>query len=114
MSDTSAAEHTPDLSLKSPTPENMHNTNQSRTRVWTKEDREDLNKLGTMISMFLEVPQFASGAKVFSSLVIAPLMDTAGPRPGAVQVLTQVMESTMIRHRYASCCLCVLIPTADL
>lgn len=76
------------------------NSSPRYTRVWTKEDRGDLTKLGTMISSFLEVPQFAADLKLFGSHVIAPLMGPAGPKPGSIQVLTQVMESTMIRHRF--------------
>lgn len=68
-------------------------------RQWTRDDRQDLNKLSTMMSQFLCVPQFAASPKLFERLVIAPLMGPKGPRPGAVQVLTQVMETTMIRHR---------------
>ncbi|KAJ3530656.1 hypothetical protein NM688_g7678 [Phlebia brevispora] len=68
-------------------------------RVWTKDDREDLHKMGNMVSSFLELPAFAADSKLFSSHVVAPLMDAAGPRPGSVQVLTQVMESVMVRHR---------------
>ena len=69
-------------------------------RVWTKEDRGDLNKLDTMISSFLGVPQFAANLKFFSSRVITPLMHTAGPQPGSIQILTQVMQSVMVRHRF--------------
>ncbi|KIP07791.1 hypothetical protein PHLGIDRAFT_35256, partial [Phlebiopsis gigantea 11061_1 CR5-6] len=68
-------------------------------RVWTRQDRGDLNKLGTMISSFLEVPQFAGKQNAFAKLVIAPLMDPSGPQPGSVQVLRQVMESVMLRHK---------------
>lgn len=70
------------------------------TRVWTQEDRENLVKIGRMISSFLEVPAFAADTKVFHNHVITPLMCSSGPYPGAVEMLTQVMESVMIRHRY--------------
>lgn len=73
--------------------------NEQSIRQWTRDDRQDLNKLSTMMSQFLGVPQFAANPKLFERLVIAPLMAAKGPRPGAVQVLTQVMETTMIRHR---------------
>ena len=69
-------------------------------RAWTAQDREDLTKLGSMMQHFLRMPQFSAEQRYFSSLVIAPLMDSDGPLPGAVQALSQVMESVMIRHRY--------------
>ncbi|GLB34634.1 putative SNF2 family protein N-terminal domain [Lyophyllum shimeji] len=68
-------------------------------RVWTKYDREDLGKLGKMISHFIAVPQFTACPKLVSTHVIEPLLDPQGPRPGAIQVLNQVMEMIMIRHR---------------
>ncbi|KZT69833.1 hypothetical protein DAEQUDRAFT_726146 [Daedalea quercina L-15889] len=68
-------------------------------RRWTREDRDDLTKLSTMMSHFLCVPQFAADPKLFERLVISPLMAEPGPLPGAIQVLTQVMETMMIRHR---------------
>ena len=70
-------------------------------RPWTRYDREDLHKLGNMLSSFLEIPRFASDSKVFTNSVIAPLMDPSGPRPGSIEVLKQIMEGTMIRHRQA-------------
>lgn len=71
------------------------------TRAWTGDDREDLHKLGNMVSSFLEVPQFAgeTNSKVFGTHVIVPLMDASGPRPGSIKVLKQLMEGIMIRHR---------------
>lgn len=71
-------------------------------RRWTATDRADLNKLANMISYFLEVPQFAAEPKVFQTHVIAPLMESSGPKHGSVDVLMQVMKSVMIRHRYVS------------
>ncbi|KAJ3516660.1 hypothetical protein NLJ89_g1000 [Agrocybe chaxingu] len=68
-------------------------------RIWTKYDREDLNKLGNMISHFIAVPQFTSDPKLIASHVIEPLLDHSGPRRGSMQVLNRVMESVMIRHR---------------
>ncbi|KAI0784409.1 SNF2 family N-terminal domain-containing protein [Abortiporus biennis] len=72
---------------------------EEHTRVWTKNDREDLKKLEHIIIDALQVSRFAADSKLFSSNIIAPLMDPSGPLPGSIQVLVQVMESVMIRHR---------------
>jgi len=69
------------------------------TRVWNKYDREDLNKLGNMITHFISVPQFSADSKLISTHVTEPLLDPNGPRSGAIQVLNRVMEMVMIRHR---------------
>jgi hypothetical protein len=71
----------------------------SEKRIWNKYDRGDLNKLGSMITHFIAVPQFHADPKLVSSHVIEPLLDGTGPRPGSIQVLNQVMEMIMIRHR---------------
>ena len=57
--------------------------------------------------LFRSMPQFSAEARYFSSLVIAPLLDSGGPLPGAVQALSQVMESVMIRHRYVNIVSCL-------
>ena len=68
-------------------------------RTWTKYDREDLRRLGTMMISFLQIPRFAADPRLFSNLVVYSLFGTSGPQPGAIQVLTQAMNNIMIRHR---------------
>ncbi|THH28395.1 hypothetical protein EUX98_g5793 [Antrodiella citrinella] len=69
------------------------------SQAWTPADREDMKKLANMMTHFLEIDPFASDSKMFTTHVIAPLLDSAGPRPGSIQVLKQVMNMVMIRHR---------------
>jgi len=68
-------------------------------RTWTRYDREDLRRLGTMMITFLQIPMFAAENGLFSNLVVRSLFGSSGPQPGAIQVLTQVMNSIMIRHQ---------------
>ena len=74
-----------------------------KPRIWNKYDREDLNKLGNMIAHFIALPQFIADSKLMSNSVVDPLLAPTGPQPGAVQVLNQLMETVMIRHRQVFC-----------
>lgn len=70
-----------------------------KPRVWTNDDRQDLGKLGAIIAHSLFFPKFKADSKAFRNLVTAPLLEQAGPSPGAIQVLEQVMRTVMIRHK---------------
>lgn len=71
-------------------------------RVWHGDEREDLRKLGNMLSYFLLMMPFASKSepKAFATLVANPLFASSGPYPGDIDVLVQVMSSVMVRHRW--------------
>ncbi|KAF8624131.1 hypothetical protein AX15_006036 [Amanita polypyramis BW_CC] len=77
----------------------LSSSRNSATRIWNKYDREDLYKLGNMITHFVAVPHFSADVKLMYNQVTGPLHDPRGPRPGAIQVLTQVMQMVMVRHR---------------
>ena len=61
--------------------------------------RDDLRKLGVMLSDFLGVLPFANSDAAFNNLVVNGLMAKDGPLPGSVRVLEQVMSANMVRHR---------------
>ncbi|KAJ7137908.1 P-loop containing nucleoside triphosphate hydrolase protein [Mycena epipterygia] len=71
------------------------------TRVWNRDDGEDLEKLGKMITHFVGVPQLLANPQLISTHIKEPLLDRRGPRTGAIDVLMQLMSSVMIRHRIA-------------
>ncbi|KAH9848857.1 P-loop containing nucleoside triphosphate hydrolase protein [Lenzites betulinus] len=70
-------------------------------RLWHGDERDDLRKLGNMLSHFLLMMPFASKSepKAFTTLVANPLFAPNGPYPGDIDVLVQVMSSVMVRHR---------------
>ncbi|KAJ7578523.1 hypothetical protein C8J56DRAFT_968195 [Mycena floridula] len=67
-------------------------------RIWTRADSEDIRKLMNMITHFVGMPSFHADSSRVRAIHEA-LFDRQGPRPGAIKVLTQVMEMVMIRHR---------------
>ena len=81
------------------TPDQIANAEVLAPRTWTRYDREDLRKLGTMMITFLQIPRFAADPRLFGNLVVHSLFGSSGPQPGAIQVLTQVMQNIMIRHQ---------------
>jgi len=83
-----------DLDLGTPDQNGVH-----MPRTWTRYDREDLRKLGTMMITFLQIPRFAADPRLFGNLVVHSLYGPSGPQLGAIQVLTQVMNNIMIRHQ---------------
>lgn len=90
-----------DLDLGTPDQNGVHVANAEvlTPRTWTRYDREDLRKLGTMMITFLQIPRFAADPRLFGNLVVHSLFGSSGPHPGTIQVLTQVMNSIMIRHQ---------------
>jgi hypothetical protein len=88
----------PFVPAKSPSP-GSSGEEEPRQRVWKKHDREDLNKLGKMVTHFIAAPPFFANSKLMKTHVIDPLLSSTGPFPGAIKVLNQVMESVMFRHR---------------
>lgn len=83
----------------SPVPMSPDSDDEPHVRIWGSYDRDNLRKLGTMIGDFLAVPQFDPQWKSFRDHVSRPLSNRYGPLPGAINVLTQVMQMVMVRHR---------------
>jgi hypothetical protein len=90
-----------DLDLGTPDQNGGHIANAEvlAPRTWTRYDREDLRKLGIMMITFLQIPRFAADPRLFGNLVVHSLYGSSGPQLGAIQVLTQVMNTIMIRHQ---------------
>lgn len=91
----------PDSDSDSDSPADMSSSQDEApyVRVWANYDRHNLRKLGTMIGNFLAVPQFHTDSKNFQHHVSRPLCARRGPQPGAINVLSQVMQMVMVRHR---------------
>ncbi|KAF9449589.1 hypothetical protein P691DRAFT_702942 [Macrolepiota fuliginosa MF-IS2] len=70
-----------------------------KQRIWNKYDREDMNKLDNMITHFIAVPHFIANPRLLHTHLHQPLMNKDGPRPGSIQMLNQVMQMIMIRHK---------------
>ena len=90
-----------DLDLGTPDQNGVHVANAEvlASRTWTRYDREDLRKLGTMMITFLQIPRFSADPRLFGNLVVHSLFGSSGPQLGAIQVLTQIMNNIMIRHQ---------------
>lgn len=100
-----SAESVPSYSRSgSPVPMSSGQDDGPYVRIWGSYDSHNLRKLGIMIGDFLAIPQFRNKPKHFTSHVSAPLCNRHGPRPGAIEVLTQVMQMVMVRHRQVREC----------
>ncbi|KAI0739836.1 hypothetical protein C8Q80DRAFT_1274868 [Daedaleopsis nitida] len=75
---------------------------QKQRRRWHNRERLDFHKLGTMFGEALIMMPFASDPKASSTLIVNPLswFSSDGPWPGHTAVLTHVMASVVVRHRY--------------
>lgn len=94
--------HSDDIDPSRPPSSQSSSRGGERPRIWTQLDRGDLNRLGNMMTHFIAVPQFIADPKLVHTHVIEPLLDRCGPRPGSIQVLNQIMEMLMVRHRCAA------------
>jgi hypothetical protein len=67
---------------------------------WNPDDRKDLVKLSSIFTHFLQLPQFAVDHKLFTNLVVNPLMiANSAPPFGSVQIIYQVLAQNIVRHR---------------
>ena len=99
--DSSGSRAPSDITNDSAPPEvsEVSNEEGNDLRVWGRYDNENLRKLGTMIGDFLGVPPFGADSKAFGLHISSPLCDRRGPRPMAINLLSQVMKMVMVRHR---------------
>lgn len=72
----------------------------SASGSWNPDDRKDLQKLASIFTHFLQLPQFVTDHKLFINLVTNPLMATHCPPPfGSVQIIYQLLAQNIVRHR---------------
>lgn len=88
----------------SPTATSSSQDDRRCMRVWGSYENLNLRKLRTMIGDFLSVFPFTD-SKWFTAHVSSLLCDRRGPRPGAIDVLSQVMQMVMVRHRSVKQCI---------
>lgn len=67
---------------------------------WHRSEHDDFCQLGTMFAEFVLMKPFTSDPKVFSTFVADPIFEPEGPFLGDTRVLSQVMASIMVHHRY--------------
>jgi len=97
-SESQSPSDTPESSTLQEDSETM-NEEGINSRIWGRYDRDNLRKLSTMIGVFLGVSPFGANHKAFGLHISLPLCDKRGPRPMAINVLSQVMQMVMVRHR---------------
>lgn len=71
------------------------------TRIWSSSDSQDIQKLMNMVSQFIGV-KFLADHQVIRTHLKDALLSDEGPRPGAINMLVQLMKTVMIRHRYVN------------
>jgi hypothetical protein len=68
-------------------------------RTWNPEDRKDMQKLSSIFTHFLQLPQFAADHKLFTNAVSNPLLQPSPPTFGSVHIIYQLLSQNMVRHR---------------
>lgn len=63
---------------------------------WTAAEREDFDRIGKMVALFLRILQFHGNFSIFRKLVIRPLMNS---RFGSIKVFEQILRQIVLRHR---------------
>ena len=91
-------------------------TSQSRPsrRVWTEEDRSDLNKLGTMVKAFLRVPRGSQQPKrLLVSLLLRRLWILQDQDQAPCRCLHRSCEASCFATDTLPFCTCIIFRTAD-